>query len=148
MICLLETSPFIDVTLCQQYFVNTTVLCEYLTTANGELVSKTAWSFDNYEYELDRIVDELEQLQQRPDSSVYFNQTENTFLVVTAFLIQESDTYMNEYCFCTTDNCNNNLAFCLAAETSTTLPVTSHVTSRVTSTTTSSVLSKFLLIKV
>ena len=113
ILCSTENSPFIDMTLCQEYFSDTTVLCEYSFNGLNASVSLRGWSIENFRYELDDVINQIQQQKLLSNSSTYYNDTSTTFYVSIELFDSENRTYIRERCFCTTDNCNANLTLCL-----------------------------------
>ena len=109
---LASLSPFVNQSSCYDSFLQTLVLCEYRAYQPLHFFYPVAYSLENYEYQLDVLLGDLQQRQ--TNSTVFANETDTTFFTVSTWASAENASFAIERCFCFTDDCNANLTRCLS----------------------------------
>ena len=125
--CASYPSPFINITLCNQYVLQNTVLCLYLNYYGSPRT--LAVTKDTYRGYLSQTIGSIYGFKQYSEVISFFNESSSFFYVkwnITAS--SDNSTYSLEQCYCVEDGCNQNLSTCLAAKTP--VPTTSCATSK------------------
>ncbi|CAF4145207.1 unnamed protein product, partial [Adineta steineri] len=115
-------SPYINLTKCNDYVINNTVLC--LIFFDGDQSESIALTGDDYGFFL---VEEIMSIYSEQGSNIeqYYNESSSYFYIFSnATNPMDNSTLIQQVCFCAQDNCNFNLTNCLNANRS--LTVTSN----------------------
>ncbi len=115
-------NPYIDVTLCQQYVKNNSVLCAI--TVNGTETIQTSLIYENYEAYLDEKIYEVRSALSITPNNFSIDSNNDFF-----YHYSNSDTGSTEKCACTTNSfCNENITTCVSltdSQIETTMPTSS-----------------------
>jgi hypothetical protein len=106
--CVNYPSPFINLTECNQYVLNNTVLCLYIFADDN--YGTYSLTIDSYQMYLVQIFDLMNQLDPNPNVTQYYNQSSSYFYIQWNFW---NGTDIWERCFCAQDNCDSSLTNCL-----------------------------------
>jgi hypothetical protein len=113
--CVRDSTPYINITQCEEYVRNHTVLCMYLETDNGSYLTLVAIPDEDYEYVLADQIQTMKLIATEPNAVQYYNETTAAFYVHWEEILEDMDNYTMIYnrCYCMTDDCNINLTACL-----------------------------------
>ncbi|CAF1390102.1 unnamed protein product [Adineta steineri] len=112
-------SPYINITKCNDYVINNTVLC--LIFFDGDQSESIALTSDDYGFFL---VEEIMSIYSEQVSNIeqYYNESSSYFYIFSnATNPTDNSTVIQQVCFCAQDNCNSNLTNCLNANRSLTV---------------------------
>lgn len=115
--CLKDSTTYINLTQCEEYVRDHTVLCMYIESDSGNYLTLVALPDEDYEYVLADQLQSMEQMESNGDVQQFYNETSQAFYVEWNDVLENSDnrTVIYNKCYCTTNNCNNNLSTCLQA---------------------------------
>ena len=113
--CERDSTPYINLTECERYVQNHTVLCMYRESDNGNYLTVVALPDEDYEYVLAEQIQTMQQMAVKPTTIQSFNETNNAFYIQWKDRLEASDntTMIYNRCYCMTSNCNINLTACL-----------------------------------
>ncbi len=113
--CVRDSTPYINMTECEEYVRNHTVLCMYLESDHGNYLTVVAVPDEDYEYVLADQIQLMQQMAVKSNVEQFYNETKNAFYVHWKAILANRDNYTMIYnkCFCLTNNCNMNLTTCL-----------------------------------
>jgi hypothetical protein len=109
-------SPYINITKCNEYVINKTVLCVYI--ASDDQILSLALTEDSYRMFLSNIINAMNPNNQDNSVQQFFNQTSSYFYLNWRITYANNSTSMSDRCICAQDNCNTNLTNCLNANRS------------------------------
>jgi hypothetical protein len=113
--CIRDSTPYINMTQCEEYVRNHTVTCMYLESNNGNYLTLVAIPDEDYEYVLADQLQAMQRMSVTTDATQYFNETTHAFYVkwIETLVNPGNQTITYNRCYCLTNNCNMNLTTCL-----------------------------------
>ncbi|CAF1357939.1 unnamed protein product [Rotaria sordida] len=116
--CVRDSTPYINMTQCEEYVQNHTVLCMYLESNNGNYLTLVALPDEDYEYVLVDQIQFIQKMAVQSNVKQYYNETPNTFYIQWKETLEDNNyTIIYNKCYCMTNDCNVNLTACLQAKT-------------------------------
>lgn len=125
------TSPYIDITKCNEYVINNTVLCVFMMSEGYQY--PMALTEDSYNMYLATLIYEVIQFSQDSTIEEYYNSSSSYFYVNwnTTYNNDNDTTILDsETCLCAQNNCNFNVTSCLAANRSISISIQNSATSK------------------
>jgi hypothetical protein len=122
--CAELASPYINITECNEYVINNTVLCQYVITDG--LSAPLAITEDIYLMALADTISTIIQYNKSPNIEQFYNETSSYFYdysdvtdnYVNNDSISNNSGIISNKCFCIQNNCNYNLTTCFHANRS------------------------------
>jgi hypothetical protein len=111
--CAEYSSPYINVTECNEYVVNNTVLCIYISSGGNPY--PFASTSDDYNLFLSGAIIGINERSQDPNIVQFYNESSSYFYVNWNETFDDNTTLIVQRCLCAEDNCNSNLMICLNA---------------------------------
>jgi len=113
--CIRDSTPYINMTQCEEYVQNHTVLRMYLESDNGNYLTLVALPDEDYEYVLADQIHLMQRMAIKLNVKQYYNETKDAFYVQWNEILEHMDNYTMIYnkCYCLTNDCNINLTACL-----------------------------------
>lgn len=112
--CFRDSTPYINLSQCEEYVRNNTVLCMYLETNNGDYLTVVAIPDEDYEYVLAEQIQLMQRMSEKTNVKQFYNETRTNFYFQwNEQIIDTNSTLISNRCFCLTDYCNANLPKCL-----------------------------------
>ncbi|CAF0764323.1 unnamed protein product [Adineta steineri] len=113
--CIRDSTPYINMTQCEEYVQNHTVVCMYLESDDGSYLTLVAIPDEDYEYVLADQIDKMQGVATQSNFIQFYNETSGAFHVQWQEDVEDTDNYTRIYnkCYCMTDDCNFNLTECL-----------------------------------
>ncbi|CAF0965762.1 unnamed protein product [Adineta ricciae] len=113
--CVRDSTPYINMTQCEEYVRTHTVVCMYLEMDHGSYLTLVAIPDEDYEYVLADEIDKMQRMNTKTNVQQYYNETSAAFYIQWTEVLENADNYTMIYnrCYCMTNNCNVNLTECL-----------------------------------
>ncbi|UJR32935.1 hypothetical protein I4U23_020396 [Adineta vaga] len=115
--CVRDSTPYINMTQCEDYVQNHTVVCMYLEMDNGSYLTLVALPDEDYEYVLADQIDKMQRMIGKSNVQQDYNETSGAFYIRWKENLENTDTnnstMIYNRCYCLTDDCNANLNQCL-----------------------------------
>jgi hypothetical protein len=113
--CVRDSTPYINMSQCEEYVKHHTVVCMYLESDYGSYLTLVALPDEDYEYVLTEQIQLMQRMKVKSNVKQYYNETVGSFYVRWEEILKDMDNYTMIYnrCYCMTDNCNVNLTECL-----------------------------------
>lgn len=113
--CSRDSTPYINLTQCEDYVRSHTVACMYLESDNGNYLTVVALPDEDYEYVLADQIQSMQRMADKPNTVQYFNETPTAFYIRWNETLFSPDNYsiISNRCYCLNNNCNSNLTACL-----------------------------------
>ena len=113
--CVRDSTPYINITQCEEYVRNHTVTCMYIESDNGSYLTLIALPDEDYEYVLANQIAAMQQMAENLNAVQTFNETSSAFYLRWNETLLGADNYslISNRCYCLSNNCNINLTACL-----------------------------------
>lgn len=113
--CVRDSTPYINLTQCEEFVRSHTVMCMYLESENGNYLTLVALPDEDYEYVLADQIQTMQRMAVKANVLQEFNETNGAFYIrwnETSVGVDNA-TIISNRCYCLANNCNLNLTACL-----------------------------------